>query len=82
MLSGYRPWRTLGQVEGEGAFRNAAFVDIVNKPVGPLYPLSRDIDKPDDANNLTSNNNTNNNSFSILEERGKFDFKKDWKSKL
>ena len=82
MLSGYRPWRTLGQVEGEGAFRNAAFVDVVNNPVGPLYPLSKDIDKPDDANNLRSNNNTNDDSFSILKERGKFDFKKGRQSKL
>ena len=71
-LSGFRPWRTLGQVEGEGAFKNSSFVEKVKNPVGILYP----------KNNNNNDNNATSSSFSILKERESFDFEKNQKSKL
>ena len=72
-LSGFRPWRTLGQVEGEGAFKNSSFVEKVENPVGILYPKN---------NNNNNDNNTTSSSFSILKERETFNFEKNQKAKL
>ena len=65
-LCGFRPWRTLGQVEGEGAFKNSSFVEKPDRPVGELRLTETFEGK----------------FFSVTQERKTFDFQKDPKSKL
>ena len=65
-LCGFRPWRTLGQVEGEGAFKNSSFVEKPDQPVGELRLTETFEGK----------------FFSVTQERKTFDFQKDPKSKL
>ena len=65
-LCGFRPWRTLGQVEGEGAFKNSSFVQKPDKPVGELR-LTEALEGK---------------LFSVTQGRKTFDFQRDPKSKL